>query len=487
MENNRKYDIDLIVIGGGSGGLASAKQAASLGAKVVLFDYVKPSTQGTAWGLGGTCVNVGCVPKKIMHYAGLVGHSLYDMKELGWKVGSSGSKGNGEVEHDWKKLVSTVTDHVRMLNFRYKNGLRSKQVTYINALASFIDNHTISYLSDNKDPLSVKTMTAENIILAVGGRPVVPKDIPGALEHAITSDDIFFLKRSPGKTLSIGSSYISLECSGFLTELGYDVTVAVRSLLLRGFDRQCAEKIGSYMDDTGTKFLHHTLVKAVEKLPSGKLLVTFYSLLNKAERKEEFDTVFYATGRAADLSGLHLGKAGVTSINDLTGKLVTTNERTNISNIYAIGDIVDNAPELTPVAIKAGELLARRLYGNSDKLMNYKMIPTTVFTPIEYGSVGYNEEDAVQEYGEENIEIYLSEFTTLELSAIHRHKKAKYDEYGELQDLECNCLSKLICLKNENNKVIGFHFVGPNAGEITQVCSVLTSYFIIILLLPSVF
>jgi thioredoxin/glutathione reductase (selenoprotein) len=364
-----------------------------------------------------------------------------------------------------------------MLNFRYKNGLRSKEVKYINALASFTDNHTISYLSDSIDPLSVKIMTAENIIIAVGGRPIIPKEIPGAVEHAITSDDIFFLKRSPGKTLCIGSSYISLECAGFLTELGYDVTVAVRSILLRGFDRQCAEKIGSYMDDIGTKFLYNSLVTDVEKLPSGKFQVTFYNTINKGERKEEFDTVFYATGRAADLSGLHLEKAGITSINALSGKLITINEKTNVSNIYAIGDIVDKAPELTPVAIKAGELLAKRLYGASDKLMNYKMIPTTVFTPIEYGSVGYNEEEAVKEYGEENIEVYLSEFTTLEISAIHRHKKAKYDEYGELQDMASNCLSKLICLKNENQKVIGFHFVGPNAGEITQVWTYFRSFF----------
>mmetsp|Transcript_17742 Transcript_17742/g.19229 ORF Transcript_17742/g.19229 Transcript_17742/m.19229 type:complete len:564 (-) Transcript_17742:154-1845(-) len=449
-----KYDYDLIVIGGGSGGMSASKQAASLGAKVLLFDYVKPSTQGSKWGIGGTCVNVGCVPKKLMHFTGLLGQGFHDSKELGWQI--------GEVKHDWNQMVQRVQDHIHMLNFRYRGALRSKEVNYLNALATFVDRHTVSYNDKNVE----KTVTAENIIIAVGGRPTVPSDIPGAVEYAITSDDVFSLKKAPGKTLCVGASYISLECAGFLTELGFDVSVAVRSILLRGFDRQSAEKIGTVMEELGTKFLNDTVVTSIEKIAGGRLQVALHNSKTDEERVEVFDTVLFATGRYADLHKLNLESTGV-HVNPHSGKIPVENEVTNVSNIFAIGDICEGTPELTPVAIKAGELLAKRLYGNSTKLMDYQFVPTTVFTPVEYGSVGYSEEAAIKKYGAENIEVFLSEFTTLEVSAVHRMKR-KRSEGDEDEDMGPNCLAKLVCLKNENNKVVGFHFVGPNAGEITQ-------------------
>jgi thioredoxin/glutathione reductase (selenoprotein) len=361
----QEYDYDLIVIGGGSGGMSCAKQAASLGAKVVLFDFVKPSTQGTTWGIGGTCVNVGCVPKKIMHYAALQGQNLHDASTLGWAINAH--------KHNWDTLVETVMSQVQMLNFRYRVALKSKGVHYINALAEFgEDSHTIVYREKNNE---VKRLTARYVTIAVGGRPHIPADIPGALDYALTSDDIFSLDHAPGKTLCVGGSYIALECAGLISELGYDVTVAARSIALRGFDRQCADKITSVMTDLGTTILTQTRIQSITKGSGDRLTVSMKDASGR-ERVETFDTVFFATGRNPDTRGLNLAHVGV-RCDPTTGKIPVTNETTNVSNIFAIGDVCEGKQELTPVAVKAGELLARRLFGPEDSSpqMNYHLVP----------------------------------------------------------------------------------------------------------------
>ncbi|KNC79621.1 hypothetical protein SARC_07985 [Sphaeroforma arctica JP610] len=452
-----QYDVDFIVIGGGSGGMAAAKEAAKNGAKVALFDYVKPSTQGTQWGLGGTCVNVGCVPKKIMHYAGLQAINMHDAQALGWQVEAD------SIKHDWTTLVETVQNHVGSLNWGYKLGLRSNKVNYINATAAFIDAHTVTYTLKGVE----KTLSAANLLIAVGGRPVIPESIPGALEHAITSDDIFSLYTSPGRTLCVGASYISLECGGFLKELGYEVDVAMRSIPLRGFDRQCSEKVADLMDKLGVTFHKQYVPSLIKKTSSGDLEVTMTHTVTNEEIVKSYNTVMFATGRRADTDGLNLAAAGLSALPN--GKLATDYaDVTSVSHIYAIGDCAQERPELTPVAVQAGQYLARRVFGGSSKNMDYKMVATAVFTPFEYGAVGYSEEDALTTFGEDAIEVYLFEFTTLEAGAVHRkkHPSRIADEYDA--DFGDTCLAKLVCLKNENERVVGFHFIGPNAGEITQ-------------------
>jgi len=247
----------------------------------------------------------------------------------------------------------------------------------------------------------------------------------------------------------------------FLTHLGFDVSILVRSVPLRtgGFDRDAVNKVITLMESTGTKFINNAIVLKVEKHHSGKLAVTIKS--GEKQYDELFDTVLYAVGRGADTQGLELEKCGVEYTSSGT---INTNEyeQTNIPNIYAIGDVSTGKPELTPVAIQAGQLLARRLFGKRTELMDYKGVPTTVFTPFEYGCVGLSEEDAKKKYGDNDISVYLSEFSSLEIGAAHRHI------HGSVLDLPTNCLSKLVCIKSENNRVIGFHYVGPNAGEITQ-------------------
>ncbi|CAN0163836.1 unnamed protein product [Ectocarpus sp. 6 AP-2014] len=456
------FDYDLAVIGGGSGGMAVAKKAASYGKKVVLFDFVKPSPQGTKWGLGGTCVNVGCVPKKLMHYAGLLGAGMHDAKAFGWKVGNP--------EHDWEAMVETVQNHVKMLNFRYRVGLKSAQVTYVNGLARLTGPHEVTCEKRGKETKH----TAARVIIAVGGRPVIPDDVPGAREHALTSDDLFSLRTSPGKTLVVGASYIALECAGFMRELGLDVTVAVRSILLRGFDQQVAEKLGDVMKDLGVKFVRPAVPSKIEKTSDGKLEVTLVDSKSGEEvSKNTYDSVFYATGRKADTSGIGLETAGVKVIPN--GKIPVENEQTNVEHIFAIGDCTSvdvmfheshwANPELTPVAVQAGELLASRLYARATEQMDYSLVATAVFTPVEYGCCGLSEEDAIRLYGEDDVETYLFGFGTLEQSAAHR---VKHVEGEEEDDMPATNLSKLVCLKSQGEKVIGFHFVGPNAGEITQ-------------------
>jgi len=465
------YDFEYFVIGGGSGGLASSKRAADIlgEGKVMCCDFVKPSPAGSTWGLGGTCVNVGCIPKKLMHQAALLGHAAEDARKFGWNVATtkanappvvddesadesaSGSKwlATQQLEHSWGKMVEGVQNHIGSLNWGYRTALRDHKVKYENSYVSFVDAHTVKTVNKRGKE---KTYTARNFCIAVGGRPRVPS-IPGA-EYAITSDDIFNLSKAPGKTLFVGASYIALECAGFLTGLGFDTTVMVRSIFLRGFDQQVANSIADYMEKHGTKFIRGCVPKAITKLDDGRLSVTFESAKGGGEAEEIFDTVCFAIGRDATTAGLKLENAGV-AVDPASGKLVTDDfERTNVPHIYAVGDVLAGKPELTPVAIQAGILLADRLFKGASAVCEYNKIATTVFTPLEYGTIGYSEEQAIEILGEARVEVYHQYFTPLEWTVAKREDNI--------------CYGKLIVDKEENEKVIGLHILGPNAGEITQ-------------------
>eukprot|EP00053_Salpingoeca_punica_P013134 m.118397 g.118397 ORF g.118397 m.118397 type:complete len:486 (-) comp16117_c0_seq1:873-2330(-) len=435
------YDYDLVVIGGGSGGLSCSKTAAELGAKVAVLDFVKPSPHGSTWGLGGTCVNVGCIPKKLMHQAGLLGHALHDAGQYGWAVPEN-------VTHSWESLVRSVQDYIGGLNWNYRVQLRDKQVTYFNEYATLVDAHTIQ--KTNKKGVA-STITAKHIVLATGGRPRYP-DIPGK-EHGISSDDIFMLKTSPGKTMIVGASYIALECAGFLRSLGYDVTVCVRSIFLRGFDQQMADNVTAHMNAHGVKFLRETLPTKIEKLPSGRLNVSYSR--GQESLSEEFDTVLFAIGRDACIKDLNLDGVGVKFDPKSMKVLTDDHDCTSVPNIFALGDILLNKPELTPVAIQAGMLLARRLFAGETELCDYENVCTTVFTPKEYSCCGLAEEAAIARFGQEDIEVFHTTFTPLEHTVAHR---------VDQDDGYC----KLVCRKSDNMRVLGIHYAGPNAGEVMQ-------------------
>jgi len=284
MIATHKYEYDLVVLGGGSGGLAASKLAATLGRKVAVCDFVKPTPTNTTWGLGGTCVNVGCIPKKLMHQAALLGKGLVDAQKYGW-----GAKMDGKL--DWNLLVRGVQDYIGSLNWGYRVQLREKKVNYVNAYAEFIDAHTIEATNTRGKK---QQLTAEKFIIAVGERPKYPQ-IPGAVEYGITSDDIFSLSYNPGKTLVIGASYVALECAGFLQGIGVDTTVMVRSILLRGFDQQIAEKIGQYMAAEGCKFIRPATPSKIECIRAAKEeqagLLRVFSQSGETQLVEEYNTV----------------------------------------------------------------------------------------------------------------------------------------------------------------------------------------------------
>jgi thioredoxin/glutathione reductase (selenoprotein) len=456
------YDYDMIVIGGGSGGLAAAKEAASLGARVAVCDFVTPTPIGTEWGLGGTCVNVGCIPKKLMHRAAHLKEALLDADAYGWNV-------SGRLEHNWAKMVNSVQDHIASLNFGYRTELRSANVTYINALAAFDDEHTV-VLTDKKG--AKKKATAASFLIAVGGRPKYP-DIPGDRECCITSDDLFSLSKPPGRTLVVGASYVALECAGFLTALNFDTTVMMRSIPLRGFDSECAGKIVEHMEEHGTRFIRGCVPTKFERLPSGKVRVTWSQGKDAPDEHGEFDTVLLAIGRYALTAQLNLDKVGV-EVNKHSLKIVNPRdmhstvgdtEQSTCAHIFAVGDVLEGRPELTPVAIKAGQRLAQRLFSTgAGLLMDYNSIATTVFTPIEYGCVGWSEEEAEKELGADGLEVFHSLYTPLEWAP--PSEQAPAPRAG--RSSSSTCFAKVLVAKALEDRVVGIHLVGDHAGEIVQ-------------------
>lgn len=411
------FDYDLFVIGGGSGGLACAKEAASLGARVGLCDFVKPSPRGTRWGIGGTCVNVGCIPKKLMHRAGQLRHILeQDAPAYGYVLGEGGT------EHSWATLIEGVQSHVRSLNFGYRSALMKAGVRYENKLGRLGGGNEVQLVDAKGRESSVR---ARHIVVAVGGRPNYPPSFEGAEELCITSDDIFTIPSSPGKTLVVGGGYVALECAGFLRSLGCEVTIRprmaasrenamrrgarsrwplqrtrrvraaaqvtlmLRSVPLRGFDMQCAEMVLAGVEADGTHVLRGAVPLRASRAPSGRILVrwqrsqkdlppqspgsvTDASLLRDSVVETEFDTVLVATGRTPDTAGLNLESVGLSPLPD--GKIEAHDEATAAPNVFVIGDAASEAPssrpELTPVATKAGVLLARRLYGGGDETLD---------------------------------------------------------------------------------------------------------------------
>lgn len=282
----------------------------------------------------------------------------------------------------------------------------------------------------------VQIITSSQIVIAVGGRPS-PAECPG-YEHCITSDDIFMKETAPGKTCVIGAGYVALECAGFITNLKQgEVVVLVRSIPLRGFDRDCVDKVVGYMEAQGTKILQNTTPTRIEKLKNGRLLVHY-----STDATDEFDTVIAAVGRKADTTKLGLESANI-GYDPKTGKIpCCANEQTPAcDNVFVIGDAKKDCPELTPVAILAGKLLARRLFASSTVLMDYDNIATTVFTPLEFGTVGLSEDVAIERYGADGIEVFISEFLPLEWTVLEKGEKLF-------------CLAKLVVNKMDE-KILG--------------------------------
>ncbi|CAE8597511.1 unnamed protein product [Polarella glacialis] len=381
------------------------------------------------------------MPKKLMHISSLYREVQSDAHGLGWETKAS---------HSWDTMLANVNNYIKSLNWGAKTDLRTKNVKYYNAFATFVDPHTLA-LDNGKG--GVENVTAKYILIACGGRPSVP-DAPGATECCISSDDIFWQKKPPGKTLVIGASYIALECAGFLAGFGFDVTVMVRSILLRGFDQDIANMIGSYMERHHCKFAREMVPSKFEKLPNGQVKVFV-----KDAEYGIYDTVLLAIGRTGCAGWLNLEAAGL-EYSKSSGKIVCNDhEQTAVPHIYAVGDVIEGQLELTPVAIQAGKLLCRRLFDGSTKIMDYTDVATAVFTPIEYGAVGYSEDDAIKKLGKERVKVYHCSAQPLEWNLNHERK----EDMGYM---------KVIVDLAEKEKVLGVHILGPHAGEVIQGLSV---------------
>lgn len=418
-----KKSVDLIVIGGGSGGLAHAQRAAEYGANAAVIENGP---------LGGTCVNVGCVPKKVMWYSASHAHSARLALDYGFDLTVNG--------HDWSVLKERRDAYVQRLNDIYQKNLDKRNVTLVRGTAHFIDRNTIRVGNDN--------YRAENIVIATGGHPIVPH-IHGA-ELGITSDGFFELPERPERVAFAGSGYIAVELSGVFAALGSDTTVLVRKDgMLRRFDAMLRDLQHKSMVRNGIRLETGVVPHALEQSSDGLKLIA-----EDGRVFGSYDCVIWAVGRAPNTGQLRLDAAGVEA--DGYGFVpVDDYQATNVENIFALGDVTGREA-LTPVAIAAGRRLADRLYGGmTDRYLEYRFLPTVVFAHPPIGTVGMTEAEARAEFGDD-VKVYESRFTPM-LYALGEHKEPS--------------AMKLVTVGTEE-KIVGCHIVGDGADEMMQGFSV---------------
>ena len=410
---------DLLVIGGGSGGLAHAQRAAEYGAKAAVVEYGR---------LGGTCVNVGCVPKKIMWYAAHHAHQLHHMPDYGFDVAAHG--------HDWGALKLRRDAYVQRLNGIYASNLDKRGVTHIEGSARFVNANTVA--------VGDRQYEAERIVIATGGRPIVP-DIPGA-ELGITSDDFFDLEERPQRVLVAGSGYVSVELAGVFNGLGTTTQVIVRKQgVLRSFDKMLSTELMDAMQKSGIALDTGVIPASVTRETDG-IVVTAVD----GRSFGPADTLLWAAGRSPNTVNLDADRAGVHM--DAEGFVPTDEyQRTNVDNIFALGDVTGREA-LTPVAIAAGRRLADRLYGDmQDRHLEYRLIPTVIFSHPTIGTVGLTEDEARAEFGDD-MKIYVSAFTPM---------------YYALGEDKGRSVMKLITAGAEE-RIVGCHVIGEGADEMMQ-------------------
>ena len=412
------YDYDLFVIGAGSGGVAAARRAAQNGAKVAIAEYSR---------LGGTCVNRGCIPKKLMVYASHFPHLFEDAQGYGWSPVQS--------TLDWQKMITAVDKELDRLNGVYLNMLNNAKVELFHGYAKFLDSHTLE--------IENRKITADKILIAVGGHPVKP-DIPG-IEHAITSDDMFLLKEQPKCIVIMGGGYIGVEFACIMNGLGSDVTQLIRNdLILRGFDDDIRAEIQQGMEQHGIQIHRISDPPTIEKTPQGLKVC----LAGKHEQTIMADVILAATGRKPNLKNLGLENAGV-EIND--GAIaVDKYSHTSQENIFAVGDCTDRM-NLTPVAINEGRAFADTQFGGHSRIMSYENIPTAVFSTPEAATVGLTEAEAREQYGAA-VKVYRTKFRPM---------------YHTLGGRDEKTMMKLV-VEEDTEKVLGAHMVGEHAAEIIQ-------------------
>jgi glutathione reductase (NADPH) len=410
---------DLISIGGGSGGLACAQRAAEFGAKAAVVESHR---------LGGTCVNVGCVPKKVMWNAASVAQCLADADDYGFHGAVAGN--------DWPTLKRKRDAYVLRLNAIYERTLTTKGVTLVRGVARFLGKNTVE--------VNGERLTARHIVIATGGRPMLP-DLPGA-GLGIVSDGFFSLEQRPKRVAIVGSGYVACELSGALHALGSEVELFIRKdHLLTSFDSMLGKSLMREMAEQGIAIHPYVVPASVQERSGLKTLAA-------ADGREfaGFDCLLWAVGRTANVAGLDLEKAGIEA--DDGGFVVTDGfQNTSVPGIYAVGDVTGRAA-LTPVAIAAGRRLSDRLFGNkSERRLEYSMIPTVVFTHPPIGTVGASEAEARAQYGDA-VKAYVADFTPM---------------YHALTARKTHTDMKLVCVGPEE-RIVGCHIIGNGADEMLQ-------------------
>ncbi|MBM7456362.1 glutathione reductase (NADPH) [Oceanisphaera litoralis] len=412
---------DYIAIGGGSGGIASANRAAMHGKKVALIE---------AKDLGGTCVNVGCVPKKVMWHGAQIADAvkLY-AADYGFDVELKG--------HDWARLVESRQAYIGRIHQSYDRVLGNNKITVIKGFGRFKDAHTLE--------VNGEEVTADHILIATGGEPIVPH-IPGA-EHGIDSNGFFELNEQPRRVAVVGAGYIAVELAGVLNALGSDTHLLVRKHApLRNFDPLLTDTLVEVMATEGPQLHTHSVPKSVEKNTDGSLTLH----LDNGEQLT-VDCLIWAIGRRPLTRGLNLDAAGV-SVDQHGYIKVDEYQNTTANGVYAVGDNIGYV-ELTPVAVKAGRQLSERLFNNKpDAKMDYDLIPTVVFSHPPIGTLGLTEPEAREKHGDDQVKVYTSSFTAM-YTAVTSHRQP--------------CKMKLVCV-GDNEKVVGIHGIGFGMDEILQ-------------------
>lgn len=413
---------DLVVIGGGSGGLATAQRAAEYGARVAIFEPNR---------LGGTCVNVGCVPKKVMWSAAELAAALEHAPYYGFDVRASG--------HDWAKLKAARDAYVLRLNGIYARNLDKKGVETVRRAVRFRGPHELVDTAG-------EVYGAEHVVIATGGKPGVPA-VPGA-ELGITSDGFFELTRLPPRVAVVGSGYIAVELAGVLHALGSEVSVFVRGeAVLRYFDALLSDKLTADMRASGIEIVTGVSTRALTRAADGRLALETVD----GRRFDGFDEVLFAIGRTPNAADLALETAGVTR--DAAGFVVVdAYQSTSAAGVYAVGDVTGQA-ELTPVAIAAGRRLADRVFGGqADRRLRYDVIPTVVFSHPPIGTVGLSEQQARERYPGETVRAYQSDFVAM---------------FYALMDEKPRTAMKLVTV-GADERVVGCHVIGLGADEMIQ-------------------
>ncbi len=436
---------DVVVIGGGSGGAGMSRRAASYGAKVLVVEETGR--------LGGTCVNVGCVPKKLMWHAADISEALKAAPEYGF-----GESSNTPPKFNWKYFAEKRDAYVRRLNGIYDRNFEKDKVEYIAAHAKLVGdkNVELSVLGeDGKFSAGTHTVSADHIVIATGGRPTKPseEDIPGA-HLGIDSDGFFALREQPKRVAVVGAGYIAVELAGVFNTLGSETHLLIRSdSFLRSFDSLLGGTLQDYMGETGLNVHKRTNVKKVTGKEGGPLTLEL-----DTGKTLEVDCLLWAIGRHPNVENLGLETVGVKQAKDASIE-VDKYQNTNVPGIYALGDIAGKAL-LTPVAIAAGRRLSNRLFGGSefkDDHLNYDNIPTAIFSHPPCGSVGLSEKEAVEKYGKDNVFVYQSRFVNM--------------YYGMLEHKQPTIYKLVVTGKEET--VVGAHLIGLASDELIQAIGIL--------------